>query len=139
MSTLSPQMAIVPSSPADAGTEVYATSAALGATTAITLQVTNQGRAKVALCRIKIKRVSGAAANFTPLIFSKSGVTTAGDITQEYAGAVTAVATLFDPAEPQSGPIPMVTDENGRLYLIIGPDAGANNVFQYMLRFYVYR
>ncbi len=139
MSTTSPQMAVIPSSPADAGTEVYATSAALGAATVITLQVTNQGRAKVALCRIKIKRVSGTAANFTPLIFSKSGVTTAGDIAQEYAGSATAVATLFDPATPQSAPVPMVTDENGRLYLIIGPDAGADNVFQYALRFYVYR
>lgn len=136
--SVAPQMLAYPTSSA-AGGSLYETSAALGGTSVITLQVTNEGRAKVGLCRLKIKRVSGTAANFTPYIFSKAGVTTAGDISQEYAGAATAIATLFDPAEPQSAPVPMMTDENGRLYLMIGPDAGADNVFYYMLRFFVYR
>lgn len=138
MGNVAPQMLAYPTSSA-AGGELYETSAALGSTSVITLQVTNEGRAKVGLCRIKIKRVSGTGLNFTPYIFSKSGVTTAGDISQEYAGAATAVGTLFDPAEPQSAPVPMMTDANGRLYLMIGPDAGADNVFTYMLRFFVYR
>lgn len=136
--SVAPQMLAYPAAPPSGG-ELYETSGQLGGTSVITLQVTNEGRAKVGLCRIKIKRVSGAALNFTPYIFSKSGVTTAGDISQEYAGAATAVGTLFDPAEPQSAPVPMMTDANGRLYLMIGPDAGADNVFTYMLRFYVFR
>lgn len=120
--------------------ELYDTASAIGAATVVELQVATSGRTKVGLCRCKIKWISGTGtATFTPRIFSKTGVVTAGDINQEYAGAATAVATLFDPSEPQSGPVPMVTDENGKLYLLLAPDAGADNVFRYMLRFYVYR
>jgi hypothetical protein len=113
----------------------YATSPVLAGTTIIELSL--GPFRKVGLVRCKIKYVSGACANFTPYIFSKSGVTTAGDIAQEFAGSATAVAALFD---PQLGdrPVVMQADAAGKLYLMIGPDAGANNIFNYALRFLVY-
>lgn len=137
MSAATDQLAVIPER---SSTDLYESATAIGAATVVTLQVATGGRTKVGLCRCKIKWISGTGtATFTPRIFSKTGVTTSGDIHQEYAGAATAVATLFDPSEPQSGPVPMVTDELGRLYLLLAPDAGADNVFRYMLRFYVYR
>jgi hypothetical protein len=104
----------------------------------IVLQLSTVPFQKVGLCRLKIKRVAGAAANFTPMIFSEVSIVTAGDISQEFAGAATAVGTLFDPSTLQSAPVPMITDALGRLYLVLGPDAGADNTFEYMLRFFVY-
>lgn len=133
---VSQRLAPVPSS---ASGDLYTEVSSVAAGTVTTLQLSSEsGRVKVGLVRIKIKRTAGTAANFTPYIFSKSGVTTPGDIHQEYAGASTAVGTLFDPAEPQSAPIPMVTDEEGKLYLMFTPDVGADNTFRYMLRFIVY-
>lgn len=119
-----------PSSP-----DLYATTPVQGATTIVEINV--GPFRKVGLVRLKIKWVSGTAANFTPYIFSKSGVTTAGDISQEYAGAATAVATLFDP-QLADAPVVMQADVYGKLYLMIGPDAGADNVFQVSARFKVY-
>jgi hypothetical protein len=92
---------------------------------------------KVGLCRLRIKRVSGTAANFTPFITSKTGAAS-GSIDQEFLGGATAVGTLFDPATLQSGPVPMVADQLGFLYLVIQPDAGADNVFDFCARFIVY-
>ena len=115
----------------------HATTAAnIGATTVVTL---NFGRPfiRLGLVRFKIKRVAGTAANFTPYIFSESGVTTAGDISQEYAGSATGVATLFDP-QLADAPVVMQADAAGKLYFMPGPDAGANNQFEYALRFIVY-
>ena len=121
-----------PNSPA-----LYATSVAtIGATTVIGLAF---GRpfVKVGLVRFKIKRIAGSAASFTPYIFSEAGVTTAGDISQEYAGASTLVADLFDP-QLADAPVVMQADEDGKLYLMLGPNAGADNQFEYALRFLVY-
>lgn len=92
---------------------------------------------KVGLVRFKIKRLAGSAASFTPYIFSKSGVGTAGNISQEYAGAATLVADLFDP-QLADAPVVMQTDVNGKLYFFPGPNAGADNQFAYALRFIVY-
>jgi hypothetical protein len=110
----------------------YGTSAVLGATTAIECQVADSQK-KVRLLRVKVKRTAGTAANFTPRIFSASGVSTAGAIQQEYAGASTAVADLFDPQIPDN--VVFWTDTSGKFYLIPGPDAGADNVFQYEVRY----
>lgn len=116
---------------------LFATSVnTIGSTTAIPLDF-GKPFLKLGLVRFKIKRVAGSAANFTPLIFSEAGVTTAGDISQEYAGSATAVANLFDP-QLADAPVMMQADENGRLYLVLGPDAGADNQFEYTLRFLVY-
>ena len=116
----------------------YSRSASLGDTGIIELHLSNVPFQKVALCRIKMKRVSGTALDFTPRIFSKAGVTAAGDISQEYAGATTVIADLFDPATPQSAPVPMQTDELGNLYLLPGVLAGSTIVVDYCLRFYVH-
>lgn len=115
----------------------YATTAAsVGAATVVTL---NFGRPfiRLGLVRFKIKRVAGSAASFTPRIFSEAGVTTAGDISQEYAGTSTVVADLFDP-QLADAPVVMQADSLGRLYLVLGPNAGADNQFEYALRFIVY-
>lgn len=138
MPAVESRLLAIPTFSADGTGALYGTTAALGASTAVEIQL-GSAHTKVSLVRFKVKRVSGTAANFQPYLFSKSGVTTAGDISQEYAGASTAVGTLFDPAEPQAGPVPMVTDENGKLYMVLAPDAGADNVFYYMLRFIIHR
>lgn len=121
-----------PSSPALFST----TTANVAATTPLEI---NFGKAflKVGLVRMKVKHAAGAAATFTPRIFSKSGVTTAGDISMEYEGAATAVANLFDP-QLADAPVVMQADENGKLYFIPGPNAGADNQFKYALRFFIY-
>lgn len=121
-----------PNSPALFSTSV----ATIGATTVIELAF---GRpfVKLGLVRLKIKRIAGSAASFTPYIFSEAGVTTAGDISQEYAGSSTLVADLFDP-QLADAPVVMQADEDGKLYLMIGPNAGADNQFEYALRFLVY-
>ena len=90
---------------------------------------------KVELLRIKLLRVSGGAANFTPVITSDSSAASAGGIAQEWVGTATAVGTLFDPVV--SGAF-METDADGKLYLLFEPDAGVDNVFDYKLRFRVH-
>jgi len=120
-----------------AGATTYAVSAAtIGAATVIALDF-GKPYIKLGLVRLKIKRIAGSAASFTPYIFSEAGVTTAGDISQEYAGSSTLVADLFDP-QLADAPVVMQADEDGKLYLMIGPNAGADNQFEYALRFLVY-
>jgi len=92
---------------------------------------------KVGLVRFKVKHLAGSAASFTPIIFSESGVGTAGDISQEYEGTSTLVADLFDP-QLADAPVVMQTDVNGKLYFFPGPNAGNDNQFAYALRFIVY-
>lgn len=135
MQSTTPIVAI-PLVDANSPTQYITTSATVDAGTVFDI---NFGRPfiKVGLVRFKIKHLSGSAANFEPLIFSKSGVGTAGDIAQEYAGASTAVANLFDP-QLADAPVVMQADENGKLYFFPGPDAGADNEFAYALRFIVY-
>jgi hypothetical protein len=115
----------------------YATTAAtVGGSTVIQLSF---GRPfiRLGMVRMKVKHIAGAAASFTPLIFSEAGVTTAGDISQEYAGASTLVADLFDP-QLADAPVVMQADASGKLYFLPGPNAGADNQFEYAFRFLVY-
>lgn len=77
----------------------------------------------VQLHRVKIKRTAGAAANFTPRVFS-AAAGTSGSVDQQFVGSATAIADLFDVA--CEGVI-FKTDSLGRLYLEPGFDAGANN------------
>jgi len=135
MQSTTPIVAI-PLVDASSPSQYATTDANIGASTVVTL---NFGRPfiRLGLVRFKLKRIAGSAANFTPFIFSKAGVTTAGNISQEYEGSATAVANLFDP-QLADAPVVMQTDENGRLYLVPGPDAGADNQFEYALRFIVY-
>jgi hypothetical protein len=121
-----------PNSPA-----LFATSVATIAGTTVIELAFGRPFVKLGMVRMKVKRVAGTAANFTPYIFSEAGVTTAGDISQEYAGSATAVATLFDP-QLADAPVVMQADADGKLYFMPGPDAGANNQFEYAFRFLVY-
>lgn len=135
MPVVNPGVVCIPArGPSSTSQDLYETTADdIDSGTAVVLDVSTPF-AKVGLVRIKVKHISGAtAATFQPYIFSKVGVSTAGDIAQEYAGASTAVATLFDPGLAQ--PVWMQCDENGRLYLFPTPDAGLDNVFSYSLRF----
>jgi hypothetical protein len=118
------------------------TSAALGAGDDIVLQVgpdpgsagaAESYRIKVKIQRIKLESISGTAANYTPAMFSAaSGVL--AEIEQEYLGAATAVAVLFDATDIQGY---CYTDTRGRLYLRPTPDAGADNVFDYAVYYEV--
>lgn len=138
MSAVAPFAVCFPQRSRNGTGDTYATTgASVGSTTVVELSF-GEPYAKVKLSRFKVKWVSGTGtATFTPYLFSKSGVTTAGDIAQEYAGAATAVATLFDPDVTSETVIQ--ADANGKLYLRFAPDAGSDNVFQYALRFLVYR
>ena len=137
MSHSTPHMTCVPASSV-AHPEQYSRSASLASDGVITLHLSNVPFQKVGLVRFKMEKVSGTAVSFAPLIFSKAGVTTAGDISQAFAGALTAVADLFDPGTPQGSPVPMQTDELGNLYMLPGPLAGSTIVVDYCLRFLVY-
>ena len=96
--------------------------------TPIVLQV-SQYKAVVRIERVKLKRVAGTGANFTPRLHSDV-TCTAGSITQEMAGAATAVAVLFDGTNIDGV---CSTDALGRLYLVPAPDAGADNQFDYVV------
>lgn len=118
------------------------TSAVLAAGTDIVLQIgqdlgaTNTDeaqRVKVKIQRIKIKWISGTAATFTPSMFSETGAALA-DIEQEYLGALTAVAAIFDATNIQGY---CYTDLRGRLYLRPTPNAGADNIFKYQVYYEV--
>lgn len=123
--------------PSPTDTVQYEEVTSIGATTVTAIRLSTT-RTKVGMARCKIKWMSGTGATFTPLIFSASGVTTAGDIQQEFAGTATAVATLFDPSIDPFQNI-FYTDENGYIYLVLGPNAGSDNVFRFSLRFLVFR
>lgn len=113
----------------------------LGATTEIVIDLGNGVDAtrsvrqvKVELVRCRLKRVSGAGANFTPILVEKTGEL-AGSIWALFEGSATAVADKFDPALVA---VFGYTDVNGKLYLTIQPDAGADNVFDYYLVFKIW-
>jgi hypothetical protein len=111
-------------------TKLSGTSAVLGASTEVVLTLSSQ-QVKVIIQRIKIKHQSGAAASFTPRIVSLTGAA-ATAIECEYAGANTAVATLFDVTNIGGY---CYTDSAGKLYLTPTPNAGADNIFKYAVYF----
>lgn len=119
--------------PHSTSADLYARTEAVDPATVVVLDVATPF-AKVGLVRFKMKYVSGTGVNFTPLIFSKAGVTTSGDIAQEYEGAATVNADLFDP-QLADAPVWMQCDEHGRLYMLPVPDDGSDNLYDYCLRF----
>lgn len=134
MPVTNPGVVCIPArGPHSTSQDLYARTVALDANDVVELEVGTPFM-KVGLVRFKMKRVAGTAANFQPYIFSKSGVVTAGDIAQEYAGSSTAVANLFDP-QLGDAPVWMQCDADGKLYMMPAPDAGADNTFDYCLRF----
>lgn len=105
------------------------TSAAGGAATQTTLKLSST-QARFILRRVKIKRVSGTAANFTPFVVNATGAASTS-INSVYVGGATAVGTLFDQSPNKYD----TSDIDGNVYLVFGWDAGADNVADYELVF----
>jgi len=87
----------------------------------------------VNIIRVKLKRTAGTAANFTPRLYDASAAA-AGSIDQQFAGSVTVVADLFDVA---CVGVVFRTDATGQFYLEPGPNAGADNAFDYEIAYEV--
>ena len=87
----------------------------------------------VNVIRIKLKRTAGTAVSFTPRAYNASAAL-AGSINQQFVGSVTAVADLFDVA--CVGCV-FRTDATGQFYLEPGPNAGADNAFDYEIYYEV--
>jgi hypothetical protein len=106
-------------------------SPALGAATEIILDF-GKGpypAKRATIQRVHLVRISGAAANYTPRIVSATGAA-AGSIDQEFASTILAVGVPLDATNIQGY---CSTDALGNLYLVIAPDAGADNVFDYRI------
>jgi hypothetical protein len=87
----------------------------------------------VNIIRIKLKRTAGTAASFTPRLYDAVAALS-GSIDQQFVGSVTAVADLFDVA--CVGCV-FRTDATGQFYLEPGPNAGADNAFDYEIYYEV--
>ena len=94
--------------------------------TRLALETTNR-TTLVQVLRVKLKRTAGTAASFTPRIYS-TAAGAIGTVAQQFAGSSTVVADLFDVVA--SGVL-FDTDTVGKLYLEPGPNAGADNAFDY--------
>jgi len=86
----------------------------------------------VQLERVSSKHTAGSATTSTPRIHRVPGGT-AGNIDMVFQGSATPIADLFD-VEAQGAV--SNTYENGKLYLLPTPNAGADNVYDYVV---VYR
>ena len=102
------------------------------ATTDLTID-TGGGIATVNVLRVKVKRTAGTAATFTPRLYNLSGAA-AGSINMQFEGSSTAVATLFDVA---CAGVVFQTDTSGQFFLEPGPNAGADNAFDYEISYEV--
>ena len=91
------------------------------------------GFAFVNIIRVKLKRTAGTAATFTPRLYDASAAA-AGSIDQQFEGTATAVASLFDVA--CVGCV-FRTDASGQFFLEPGPNAGADNAFDYEIAYEV--
>ena len=103
-----------------------------GASTRLPIGVSG-GFSFVNVIRIKLKRTAGTAANFTPRLYDASAAA-AGSIDQQFAGSVTVVADLFDVA---CVGVVFRTDATGQFFLEPGPNAGADNAFDYEIAYEV--
>jgi hypothetical protein len=98
----------------------------VAATTDIAID-TGGGVATVNVLRVKLKHVSGAAASFIPRLYNTAGAA-AGSVAMQFEGSSTLVATLFDVA---CAGVVFQTNPAGQFFLEPGPNAGANNSFDY--------
>lgn len=101
-----------------------------GAASETVIQLGTQ-QVKFVLRRVKIKRVSGTAANLTPFVVNATGAASTS-INKVWVGAGTAVGTLIDATPTQAYD---VTDAAGKVYLVFGWDANVDNVADYELAF----
>ena len=108
------------------------TATSLGAATEIQLVIADSTHT-VQIDRVKVKHTSGTAANIAPRIHSATGGAAAA-FSQEFAASSVAVASICDVAA--EGVI-CNTDAAGKLYLIVAPDAGANNAVSYSVAYRV--
>jgi hypothetical protein len=99
-------------------------------TTVATLQV-SFGVKDIRLRRLKVHHTGGAANHFHPYIFNDPSCVV-DDICQEFAGAQTNAAGLYDSAG-SIVEVPCLTDVFGRLYLKFAPNTGSNNSFDFVL------
>jgi hypothetical protein len=102
------------------------------ATTDLTID-TGGGIATVNVLRGKVKRTAGTAATFTPRLYNLAGAAS-GSINMQFEGSATAVATLFDVA---CAGVVFQTDTSGQFFLEPGPNAGADNAFDYEISYEV--
>lgn len=102
------------------------------ATTDLTID-TGGGIATVNVLRIKLRHTAGTAATFTPRLYNLAAAA-AGSINMQFEGSSTAVATLFDVAA--SGCV-FQTNTAGEFFLEPGPNAGADNSFNYEISYEV--
>jgi hypothetical protein len=102
------------------------------ATTDLTID-TGGGIATVNVLRVKVKRTAGTAATFTPRLYNLAGAAS-GSINMQFEGSATAVATLFDVA---CAGVVFQTDTSGQFFLEPGPNAGADNAFDYEISYEV--
>lgn len=107
-----------------------ASATALGAATEVTIQVANR-KTKLIIQRVHLVRSAGTAANYTPRIVSITGAAI-NTIGVEWQGVATAVAV---PVDSKDLNVHAETDDLGRLYLVGGWDAGADNAVDYVLFF----
>lgn len=103
-----------------------------GATTDLTID-TGGGIATVNILRVKLRHTGGTAATFIPRIYNLAGAA-AGSINMQFEGSSTAVAALFDVAA--SGCV-FQTNTAGEFFLEPGPNAGADNSFNYEISYEV--
>lgn len=108
------------------------TATSLGAATEIQLVIADSTHT-VQVLRVKVKHTGGSAANIAPRIHSATGGAAAA-FSQEFAASSVAVASICDVAA--EGVI-CNTDAAGKLYLIVAPDAGADNAVSYSVAYRV--
>ena len=104
-----------------------------GTSTRFNISSGGSGFTSVNVIRIKLKRTAGTAASFTPRVYSAVAAA-AGSISQQFEGTAIAVASLFDVAA--AGCV-FRTDATGQFYVEPGPNAGADNAFDYEIAYEV--
>lgn len=103
-----------------------------GAATVTTFQLPKLQSTPVWILAFHIVRTGGTAANWAPTVGQTAGYAP-GDIDTRIQYASAAVGTAINDTFVQ--PIPCMTDADGRLYMQVGWDAGADNDAVYELWF----
>ena len=103
-------------------------STAGGAATPFAIKL-SAGLSKFRIRRVKMKRVAGTAANFTPYL-TRDVAGVVGDINTVWTGTATAVGTKIDSTPTEACES---TDEQGYIYFVGTWDAGADNVADIVL------
>lgn len=119
--------------------------AAISVNTKLVIQFpTALANKKVCVTNFAFDHTGGAAANHAGRWYDGAdGATTPADgIGQKQRSSSIAVATMITPASLQSGPggqgnmLTLLLDANARAYFTPGPDAGADNTYQWFVDYY---